>query len=189
MVIGILLTSMTVYDLLPYRERNYVTHHGSTSRSYDLAFNTTTPNIMMLVDPVIDLQDPFPDSNSTYLRSYNINVSVLVESSLDSIYVFSGITSGGNSIVTNTTHVFNGVQLNGNRQWCMFFKPENTTDLTCVFSYTANYTVDMIYTRSPKTYAWASVLSFFSVEGIILAGVVIFASVLIYVSTKMVTDS
>ncbi|MHA2146118.1 MAG: hypothetical protein ACXAB0_11760 [Candidatus Thorarchaeota archaeon] len=88
-IVGIILTSMTVYDLLPYRVKNYVTHHGSTSRSYDLVFNRTTPNIEMWVDPVIDFEDPFPNTNSTYLLSYNINVSVHVVSSHDSIYVFS----------------------------------------------------------------------------------------------------
>ncbi|MHA2158759.1 MAG: hypothetical protein ACXABE_07650, partial [Candidatus Thorarchaeota archaeon] len=65
------------------------------------------------------------------------------------------------------------------------FYNRNGTDFTWFFSYTGNYRVEMIYTRPPKTYAWATVLSFLTAEGVILVGIVLFASVLIYASIKM----
>ncbi|MFW9768047.1 MAG: hypothetical protein ACFFF9_13800 [Candidatus Thorarchaeota archaeon] len=187
-VIAILLISMTIYDFIPYQDSARISQQGSTSRSYDLVFNSTTSSIEMWIDPVIDIQDPFSNTNSTYLLSYEVNISVLVESSQEVIYAFSGMTAGVNRILTNMTHVFKDVRLNGNRQWCLFLKPGNTTEVNFVFSYIADYTVEILYNLQPKTYAWASVLSFLSMRGIILVGVILFSAVLIFAGIKLASD-
>jgi hypothetical protein len=179
-VIGIILTSMTVYDLLPYRRRNYVTHIGSTTRSYDLVFNSTNPWIDIEADPFVDIQNPFPDTNNSYVRSCSINVSIHISSSDWTAFLITPL----GYVDSNMTDTYHTTNLGANQRWFHFYN-RNGTDFTCFFSYTANYSVEMIYTRPPKTYAWATVLSFLTAEGVILVGIVLFASVLIYASIKM----
>jgi hypothetical protein len=188
LIIGLILISMTVYDLLPYREKNYVTHTGSTSRSYDLDFVPTTDLISFQIEPFIEIHDPFPNTNNTDLLSSNINVSVLLISNSNSLFVSSSFYSY-HKFENNTFTTFNDIRFNDNRHFYNFHMFGNTTDVSCYFSYTANYTIDMIYNLQPKESAWASFFTLLTIEGIILVGVIIFTSVLIYVGTRLMNDS
>jgi len=182
-IVGLILISMTVYDLLPYRVRNYVTHSGSTTRSYDLVFNSTTPQIIIHAEPFLDIQDPFPDTINTLIFSSSINASFRISShnwTAGLYYNFGYVESNTTRFIYNMAYT---------DEFLFIFSTRNMADISCVWSYTANYTVEMIYSRPPKTYAWATLFSFFSTEGIILVGVVIIASVLIYASIKMATHS
>jgi hypothetical protein len=183
-IVGFIITSMTVYDLLPYRTRNYVTHSGSTTRSYDLVFNSTVPQIVIYAEPFIDIQDPFPDTINNLTLSSSINVSYTVSSHNWTATLFNYF----DYIKSNWTYVIHDMYYDEN-QMMFIFQNMNMTDFSCVFSYTANYTVDMIYSRPPKTYAWATLFSFLDAEGVVLVGVVIFALVLIYTGTRMLTKS
>jgi hypothetical protein len=89
LIIGLILISMTVYDLLPYREKNYVTHTGSTSRSYDLDFVPTTDLISFQIEPFIEIHDPFPNTNNTDLLSSNIKLSTIYVSMITDIFTIS----------------------------------------------------------------------------------------------------
>jgi hypothetical protein len=140
--------------------------------------------IDLLVYPFLDIVDPFPNTNSTYLLSCSINYSIVV-SSPESVT----LPSYRGYLEPNTSYSFQTRFFGGNRRWFTFLRPENMTNFSCVFSYTANYSVDMIYTRPTKTYAWATVRSLFTTEGIILVGVVLLASALIYASLKMMGES
>jgi hypothetical protein len=184
-IVGFIITSMTVYDLLPYRERNYITHSGSTTRSYDLVFNSTTHYISIDEESFIDLQDPFPNSINNLTLSSNIDVSYTISShNWTTTLFFSHFSRYVNA---NTSYVNNYTNYR-EHEWFVFYTM-NMTDFSCIFSYTANYTVEMIYTRPPKTYAWATLLSFLNTEGIVLMGVVIFSLALIYAGTRMLTNS
>ncbi|MFW9768225.1 MAG: hypothetical protein ACFFF9_13775 [Candidatus Thorarchaeota archaeon] len=183
-VIGIILTSMTVYDLLPYRERNYVTHAGSTSQSFDLVFNSTYPWIEISVDPFIDIQDPFPDTINTLLFSASINVSYHISSSEWTASLYSPL----GYVDCNTTETYHNADWGNNQRWFQFYN-NNRTDFAFFFTYTANYSLEMIYTRPPKTYAWETLRSFLTTEGVIFACVVLIASILVYVSVKIARDS
>ncbi|NHI89698.1 MAG: hypothetical protein EAX87_09250 [Candidatus Thorarchaeota archaeon] len=184
-IVGLIITSMTVYDMLPYRERNYITHSGSATRSYDLVFNSTTQYISIDEESFIDIQDPFPNSINNLTLSSSIDVSYAISSHNWTATLYSPQFLG--YVNANTTHVNHYTDYR-EREWFMFYTM-NMTDFSCVFSYTANYTVEMIYSRPPKTYAWATLFSFLDAEGVVLVGVVIFASVLIYVGTRLLTDS
>jgi hypothetical protein len=188
LIIGLILISITVYDLLPYQERNYVTHTGSTSRSYDLDFNSTTDLISLQIEPFIDIQDPFPNTNSTYLLSSNINVSLLLISNSNSLYVSSSVYSH-HTFENNTYTTFNDVHFSDNSHFYNFHIFGNSTDVSCYFSYTANYIMEMIYNRQPKISAWGSFFTSLTTEGIIMVGVIIFASVMIYAGTRLMNDS
>ena len=179
-IVVFIITSMTVYDMLPYRERNYITHSGSTTRSYDLVFNSTTPYIRISVESFIDIQDPFPDTINNLTLSSNIDVSYTISSHSWTGTLFSYWFG---YIETNSTFVDYPMFPS------FFFENMNMTDLSCVFSYTVNYTVEMIYTRPPKTYAWATLFSFLNTEEGVLVGVVIFSLALIYAGTRMLTYS
>ena len=184
-IVGLIITSMTVYDMLPYRTRNYITHSGSTTRSYDLVFNLTTPYIDIDEESFIGIQDPFPNSINNYTLSSSIDVSYTISShnwttALYCPQLFRFVNA-------NTTYVSYYADYR-EHEWFMF-RTMNMTDFSCVFSYTVNYTVEMIYTRPPKTYAWTTLFSLLATEGGVLVGVVIFSLALIYAGTRMLTDS
>jgi hypothetical protein len=187
-IIGLTVSAITIYDLLPYKVRNYVTHTGSTSRSYELIFNSSVWNIELEIDPFIDIVDPFPNTNTTYELGSNINVTSVLE--FTSPVLYSAISSflplpGFHNM--NATISSEGVDFSDNSQylWIHIF---NMTDVTCLFSYTADYEVEMIYILQPRIYLWRSIINILSTQGLVVLGVFLFALVLIYTSIRMTRE-
>jgi hypothetical protein len=148
-----------------------------------LEFNSTTHIIDFLVDPFLDIQEPFPDAINSLVLSVSINVTCHISS-----HDWTGtLLCNFGYIDSNTTSVYHRTSY-GENQAGFFFRNMNMTEICFTLSYEANYSIDMIYSRPPKTYAWATVRSFLTTEGIILVGVVLFTSVLIYASMKMVKE-
>ena len=184
LIVGIIFTSMTIHDLFPYHERNYVTQSGSFTRQYDIVLNLTTRVFDIEMNPFIDIHDPFPNTNVTYILSSSINVSLLLVSSENNIQLASTMNTG--FIEPNTTVFIQTVFSQANRHSFHFFwYPYNLTKCSGQFSIGINYTLDILFIRPPKTYAWSSLLSVLNTEGVILIGVISLSSVLIYVGTKL----